>query len=121
MKYILFLAFALFFTTSLNGQGQAVQPIQIQTIDTSTYVVEYIPLATAQANVKKQIEQTDKQIAKIESEIAKLVAQRDKLMQQKAALEVVAKQLDEAAAPPPPATQSATDPKKTTKPKKKKD
>lgn len=122
MKYALFAALLLFFTTSLNGQQ--IQPIQVQTIDTSTYVVEYIPIAEAQANVEKQIQKVDAQLSKVEKQMADLLKQRDQLMAQKTALEIVQKQLAEAAATPPApasAPQSApTQPPPSEKPKTKK-
>lgn len=120
MKKLLTLLFTLF---AFCASAQKVQPIQIQTIDTTTYVVDYIPLATAQANVNAKIKQVDAQLAQVDAEIAKLVKRRDELITQKAALELVQKQLAQAdTTPPPPVQQSAapqSEPPKTKKPKAK--
>ena len=108
-QFFFFLAFAAF--------GQTPQPIQIQTVNDSTYVVEYIPLSVAQKNVSAQITQVDKQLQQVEKQMADLLKKRDELMKQKAALEYAQKQLNQAATTPPPSTstQSAppTEPPKT--------
>ena len=124
MKYILFL-FTLFF--SIAAMAQKPQPVQVQTINDSVYVVEFIPIAKAQANVNAQLAQVNKQIETVDKQIADLVAKRDKLVTQQKARTVVDAQLDKAAAappadagtksaPPPAATTPA--PAKTTKKKK---
>ncbi len=111
----------LFALLAFCAIGQKVQPIQIQTIDTTTYVVEYIPIATAQKNVDAQLVQVDKQLATVEKQMADLLKKRDELMKQKAALEFMDKQLAQAAdAPPPAAPQKASEPPKEEKPKKQK-
>jgi TolA-binding protein len=123
MKHALTLLFSMLLLCTLAAQKP--QPVQIQTIDTSTYVVEYVPIATAQANVNAQLVQVDKQIQTVEKQIAELVKKRDQLMQQQAALTLIDKQLDQAAATPPPPVktgpQTAPPPqaeKKVKKPKK---
>ena len=117
MKHLFSIIFTLFAFCAI---GQKVQPIQIQTIDTTTYVVDYIPLSTAQANVSKQLKQVDAQIAQVDAEIAKLMKKRDELITQKAALELVQKQLDQAATTPPPPVQQSAAPQAAEPPKTKK-
>lgn len=116
MKNILTLLFTLLAFCAI---GQKVQPIQIQTIDTSTYVVEYIPLATAQKNVDAQLVQVNKQLETVERQMADLLKKRDELMKQKAALELVQKQLAQAANTPPTATSTQSAPAIIEKPKTK--
>lgn len=120
MKNFLIFIPALLFVCTLSAQK--IQPIQIQTIDTSVFVVEYIPIATAQADVDKQLEQVDKQLEQVDKQIGVLVQKRDELTKRKASLEFVGKQLEQAATTPPPpaATESkATAPPKSTKKAKK--
>lgn len=105
--------------------AQTPKPIQIQTIDSSKFVVEYIPIADAQANVEKQLAATEKQLSKVEKDIAELVSKRDALVKQQAALKYLNAQLDQAAksaAPPPPPVKTPETPpaEKTKKPKKSK-
>lgn len=118
---LLFPLFTLLIT--FCAAAQKVQPIQIQNINDSTYVVEYVPIATAQANVNAQLAQVDKQIASIDKQIADLVARRDKLVVQQKALTVAQAQLNYAASatPPPTSTKSAeptTPPAPVKRPKK---
>lgn len=110
MKKLLAVLFAL--GAFAAATAQKTQPIQIQTIDTSVYVVEYIPLATAQKNVAAQLAQVDKQLTTVEKQMADLLKKRDELMKQKATLEFAQKQLDQAAAAPPAAPQKASEPPK---------
>jgi len=123
MKGILTTLFTLLiFLCSLSAQKP--QPVQIQTNETGTYVVEYVPIATAQAGVDAQIVQVDKQLTVVEKQMADLLKKRDQLMTQKAVLELIDKQLEQAATtPPPPPTKSAepeTTPPPAKKPKKNK-
>jgi len=96
MKNKLTLFTLLFSLCSLSAQ---VKPLPIQTamIDSSIYVVELIPLKTAQKNVDAQLVQVNKQIETAEKQIAELVAKRDQLKKQQAALEFAQKELKEAA------------------------
>ena len=124
MKKTLTLFTLLLYVCTLAAQVQP-KPVQIQTIDSSQFVVEYIPLDVAQKNVAAQLVQTDKQIATVEKQIADLVKKRDDLMAQKAALEYLQRQLNQADKTPPPpvqqsAPQAADPPKEKKTPKKKK-
>lgn len=111
-----------FFGVILGLSAWAQRPISIQTVDSATYVVEYIPIADAQKNVNAQMVQVEKQLSNVDKQIAELVAKRDQLLQQQAALTVISKQLDQANATPPPPVQEAppTTPPGTEKPQKKK-
>lgn len=122
MKYILSIL-AITFAFALSAQKP--QPIQTALIDSNVYVVELIPVETAQRNVAAQLVQVNKQLETVEKQMAELVKKRDDLIKQQSILLFAQKQLDEAAttqsavqsatAPPPP-----TEPeKKTAKPKKK--
>ncbi len=126
MKKLLLLSFTLLLS-SLAALSQKVQPIQIQVIDTSKYVVEYVPLATAQANVAKQLDAVNQELEKVDKQQVALQRRHDQLIVQKAALTAAQTQLDKAAAAPVTETQSAPaepigPPPATTpkKPKKKK-
>lgn len=106
------------FLCTLSAQV-APKPVQVQTIDSSQYVVEYIPLDVAQANIAAQLTQVDKQLTTVDKQIAELVKKRDDLMQQQAALEYLQKQLDAAdKTPPPPVQQSAPQTAPPPEPKK---
>lgn len=109
MKKILYtISISVFVVCTLSAQK--IKPVQVQTIDTTVYVVEYIPIGIAQANVDRQLVQVNKQIEQVEKQLAEQVKKRDELMKQKAALEMIASQLDQAATTPPPpaATESKT-------------
>ena len=110
--------FTLLLSFLCSVSAQKPQAIQIQTIDTSTYVVEYIPIATAQANVSAQLVQVDKQIQTVEKQISELVKKRDQLTAQKAGLELILKQLDQADKTPPPPVQQQSAPAEAAPPKK---
>lgn len=122
MKKILTL-FTLLLT--LSAAAQKVQPIQIQTVNDSVYVVEYVPLSVAQKGVAAQLAQVDKQLSQVEKQLAEMLKKRDQLLKEKAGLEFAQKQLAQAATTPPPPVQpqSAEPPKdqksKTKKPKTK--
>jgi len=115
--------FAIACLCSLSAQKPL--PIQTALIDSTVYVVEFIPMGVAQKNIAAQLVQVNKQIETVEKQMADLLKKRDDLMKQKSVLEFAQKQLDEAAkteaatkamtapAPPPPAPE-----KKTAKPKK---
>lgn len=119
MKKKLSLLFTLLFFVGIVA-AQKPQPLQIQTVNDSTYVVEYIPLPVAQKNVSAQLAQVDKQLAQVEKQMADLLKKRDDLMKQKAALEYAQKQLDAAAiTPPPPATSTQSAPATTAPPAEK--
>lgn len=92
--------FIFLFPVLCTLSAQKPRAVQIQTIDTSKYVVEYVPLPIAQKNVSAQLAQVNKQLESVEKQIAELVKKRDGLMQQKAALEMLQTQLDQAAAIP---------------------
>lgn len=113
-KKLSLLSTLLVFCAALGAQKP--QPIQIQTVNDSVFVVEYIPLPVAQKNVAAQLAQVDKQLAQVEKQLADLLKKRDDLMRQKTALEFAQKQLDAAATAPPPAPEKATAP--PTEPKK---
>lgn len=102
MKKKLTTLFTLLIAFLCSLSAQKPQPLQIQTVNDSTYVVEYIPLPVAQKNVAAQLTQVDKQLQTVDRQIADLVKKRDELMKQQAALQFAQKQLDQAAAPPPP-------------------
>lgn len=114
MKHILF----LFLLLSTLATAQKPQPIQVQTINDSVYVVEFIPISKAQANVDAQLTQVNKQIETVDKQIADLVAKRDKLVTQQKALTFAAGQLDKAATAPQTSTstKSATPASDTTAP-----
>ena len=112
-------ALTFFFTLlGFAALAQTLQPIQIQTIDTSKFVVEYIPIATAQKNVDAKLVQVNKQLEQVEKQMAELVKRRDELILQKVTLEFADAQLDQAAAAP--ASQSVETPAPTTPPPAKK-
>lgn len=119
MKKLLTLITALFSLCILSAQKP--KPVQIQTVDTSKYVVEYVPLETAQKNVNAQLVQVNKQLEGVEKQMAELVKKRDDLMKQKAALEYLQLQLNQAANTPvqPPAPAPPQPTKSAEKPKKK--
>lgn len=108
MKKILALFTLLLCIAAAYGQ----KPIQIQTVDSNTFVVEYIPIADAQANVQKQLVQTEKQLAQVDKQISELVAKRDALIKQQAALKYLDAQLTQATTTPT----SKTAPAPTTPP-----
>lgn len=120
MKKTFFIIIPALFLFVCTLSAQKPKTVQIQTFDTAKYVVEYIPLNVAQANVDAQLVQVDKQIETIEKQIADAVKKRDALLQQKAALEYLQNQLDQAAATPPAPVKSAPEPtpEKTSKKKK---
>lgn len=122
----------VFFPIALSAFCQKVQPIQIQTIDTAKYVIEYTPLAAARQNVNSQIAQVDKQLQQttlllnnLETQMADLLKKQNELIKQKTELEYAQKQINQAAAvsQPPPTDNASPQPteseKKTAKPKKK--
>jgi len=115
MKYILFL-FTLLLSTLATAQKP--QPVQVQTINDSVYVVEFIPIAKAQANVTAQLAQVNKQIETVDKQIADLVAKRDKLVTQQKALSIADAQLDKAASQPAISTQATLPPAATAPPPK---
>lgn len=107
--------------------AQKPQPVQIQTVNDSVYIVEYVPIAVAQANVDAQQAQVDKELARVDKQIADLIAKHEKLIAQQKALAVVDTQLQKAATPPPstgtksaPVTTTPTETKPPKKPKKQK-
>ncbi len=87
---------------ALSATAQKVQPIQIQTVNDSVYVVEYVPLSVAQKGVAAQLVQVDKQLSTVEKQMAELIKKRDELLKQEAALKFAQQQLANAAVPPPP-------------------
>ena len=111
MKKILFSLFTLILCVAAAAQKP--QPVQIQTINDSVYVVEYVPISVAQANVNAQQAQIDKELARVDKQIADLIAKHEKLVAQQKALAVVDAQLDKAAAPPP-STGTKSEPPATT-------
>lgn len=101
MKHVLSIsAFAFFSAFALTAQKP--QPIQIQTVNDSVYVVEYVPLSVAQKGVAAQIVQVQKQLATVEKQMAELIKRQDELLKQEAALKFAQQQLAAAAVPPPP-------------------
>lgn len=111
---------SLFFLCNLFAQKP--RPVQIQTVDSSTFVVEYIPIEEAKKNVDAQLAQSEKQLQNIEKQIAELLKKRDQVMAQKSSLEYLKKQLDQATIMAPPAVKSpdkAPTPPATEKPAKK--
>lgn len=124
MKQILAYFATLFLLCNLSAQQP--KPVQIETIGDSAFVVQYVPVSTAQKNVTAQLTQTDKQIEVTEKQIAELVKKRDELLRQKAGLEYASVQLAQAANAPKkaaPAKQQSTTttpPPQADKPKKKK-
>lgn len=114
MKYF-FLLF-LFFCLAANAQKP--QPIQVQTVNDSLYVVEFIPIAKAQASINTQLTQVNKQIESLDKQIAELVARRDRLITQQKALSIADAQLDKAASQPAISTQSTLPPAATAPPPK---
>lgn len=104
---------------ALSATAQKVQPIQIQTVNDSVYVVEYVPLSVAQKGVAAQLVQVDKQLSTVEKQIAELIKKRDDLLKQEAALKFAQQQLDAAAVPPPPPPPVKTTPTPPTPAKKK--
>lgn len=99
MKHITAFFAALFVLCNLSAQHGT---ITIETIDTSKFVVEYVPIATAQKNVAAQLTQVTKQLETVDKQIADLMKKRDELLRQKTGLEFAQKQLDKAAAMPVP-------------------
>jgi len=87
----------------LSAFCQKPQPVQIQTVENETYVVEYVPIDVAQKNIAAQLAQVDKDLKTVDSQIAQLVKTRDELMKQQAALQYMQSQLNQAAATTPPA------------------
>jgi len=122
MKQIIAYFATIFLLCNLSAQKP--RPVQIQTIDTSKYVVEYVPIEVAQKNVDAQLAQVNKQIETVEKQMAELVKKRDELKTQQAALEYLSAQLKQAAtAPAPPTSVPQSAPQtapETKKPKKKK-
>lgn len=119
----------LFVSLIYHCSAQKPQPIQIETVSDSTYVVQYVPIATAQKNVSAQQVQVNKQLETTEKQIAELIKKRDDLKRQQMALDFAAAQLDQAAAPPtaaktptpvttPPAAEKKATPKKKVSKKK---
>lgn len=119
MKNILSTLFILNFLCILSAQQP--RPISIQTVDSSTYVVEYIPIKEATKNVNAQLAQVDKQLQTVDKQIAELVKKRDGLMQQQAALLMLQKQFEQAGTTPPPPIKEAPTPPSSPKKKPKKE
>lgn len=109
----------LLFLCTISAQEP--RPISIQTVDSSTYVVEYIPIEEAAKNVNAQLVQVDKQLQTVDKQIAELVKKRDGLMQQQAALLMLQKQFEQAGTTPPPPIKEAPTPPSSPKKKPKKE
>lgn len=105
MKKLLIFFLTIFALCSLSAQKPV--PIQIETVNDSQYVVQYVPIATAQKNVSAQQVQVNKQLETTEKQITELIKKRDDLKRQQMALDFAAAQLDQAAAAPPTAAKSA--------------
>jgi len=124
MKYTLCIFFTMVYLCNLSAQ-------EIVTIDTSQYLVSYIPLPTAIAQTEKAISELDDQIARTQEIIKKQAAQLKQLETKKVQLETALKIMQN---PPPtksksvtvpdttpPVTKSATKAKKKPKAKQKKE
>ena len=105
MKYIL--SFFLIIAALCTLAAQKPQPVQIQTVDTSKYVVEYVPIAVAQKNVDTELADVTKQIETLNKQILTATKRRDELVARQKALEILDKQLAAAAAAPVPKSTTA--------------